>query len=627
MSTMNNAVNGLLNTMEKSKSTPWVRGLIQLLALSQSIQLTGWPANYKIQDGERFDFIVVGAGSAGAIVAARLSEVTHWKVLLIEAGGDPPPASVIPSMFATLAHTPYDWDYRAQLDKGTGQAHPNGVLFMARGKMLGGSSSSNYEIYSRGVPADYNEWNQIAPGWDWHTALHYFKKLEGMTDPSVLNDPRNAHLHSANGPVLISRPEPNAYFQEKNEIFLDALEQIGFKRVLENNGPDIFGASRPHFTFANGRRSSTAEAYLRGKNDRLNLRVAKFARAIKILIDPNTNDAYGVRVLLKSGNKINVYANNEVIVSAGSIDSPKLLMLSGIGPKEELQSLGIEVLSDLPVGKNLHDHAISGLTFAGQPGLETALQNVITIAELDSYPVPIQAGFFSLNTSEVNSDNIKPQFQIFNTHMGATAAPILVYGCKTVTNFDAQYCLSAANPNLYREIDMTQVVLLHPKSRGQVKLQSTNPLDDLIIEPGYFRDEDDVITFAEGVKFMTNIARTSYFKKVGGFIAQLDVAGCKGLKWGTDRYWRCYVKNAATSLLHPVGTCAMGPQGVVDERLRVHGISNLRVIDASVMPKITSGNTNAPTMMIGERSSDLIKEDYFGFEFATAQYNDVFSNI
>nr|XP_026490388.1 glucose dehydrogenase [FAD, quinone]-like [Vanessa tameamea] len=607
---LNVFVNNFLGFIQSVRDIPWLRWFLRFLALSQAIEPVGWPTSFPLKDGDSFDFIVVGAGSGGATVAARLSEIPQWKVLLLEAGGDPPAASVIPSLFATLAHTESDWDYTAQLDEGIGQSHPGGKIFMTRGKMLGGSSSNNYEIYARGVPEDYNEWSEVASGWDWNTVLYYFKKLERMTDPVVLSNPYNAKLHSTSGPVAISRPKANAVFEKINERVLNAYEEMGIKRVLENNGPEIVGASRPHFTFADGRRSSTAEAYLRPAQDRPNFFVTKFARVTNVLIDPLTNRAHGVRVMINSSEKIDVFANMEVILSAGSIDTPKILMLSGIGPSEILEPLHINVIIDLPVGKNLQDHSYTPLVFTGQRGIQTAIQNVFVASELDAYPTPTQTSFLKVNSSHYNDRRKKPNIQTFNIHVGATAAPIILYGCRTIINYDEDYCSSMSKANIYNEIDVTSVLLLHPLSRGQVKLRSNNPFDAPIIELGYYRNKKDVDLTVEAVKFMLRLTETSYYQKVGSKVVKLKVKGCEGLEYGTDAYWRCYVVNSVSSILHPVGTCAMGPDGVVDERLRVYNIKGLRIVDASIMPLIPSGNTNIPTIMIGEKAADMIKEDY-----------------
>lgn len=520
-----------------------------------------------------------------------------------------------PSLFVTLPHTKYDWDYIGYLDKDVGQAHRNGVIALTRGKMLGGTSSINYEVYMRGKPGDYDDWNKIAPGWNWNNVLHYFKKLEGMTDPTVFHDPKNAYLHSKKGPVLITKPQSlqnpqsNSYFIKQDEIYLNALQEIGIQKVLENNGPEIVGGSTLHYNIANGRRFSTAEAYLIPNKDRTNLYITKYARAIKVLIDPNENRAYGVKVLLKNGKTIKVYAKKEVIVSAGSVDTPKLLMLSGIGPREELEKFHIDTIADLPVGKNLQEHQVVLIVYTGERGLQTAVQNLLTIKELDTFPLPNQCAFFTLNNTGYCYKS-KPQFQLFNFHLAAGSSPLLKIFCTDELNFNDQYCSSLARVNDDRELDITTLVLLHPESRGQVTLQSQNPYDDPIIKYGFYSDRRDENTMVEGLKYLTRLVKTSHYRKVGGTIPKLNVTGCEGLQWGTDKYWHCYARNAVTSFLHLVGTCSMGPHGVVDEKLRVHGVKNLRVVDASIMPLIPSANTNVPTMMIGERASDLIKMDH-----------------
>lgn len=510
----------------------------------------------------------------------------------------------------TLPGTEYDWNVEAQFDKSIGQAHPSGILYYTRGKMLGGCSSTNFLIYSRGVPEDYEEWNRIAPGWDWENVLHYFKKLEGMTDSSVFKNPQNAYLHSTDGPVKVSRLVTLKSTAVIDNTRLDSYEEMGIQKVLENNGPEIEGASRPHFTFNNGRRSSTAEAYLRPAKDRPNLKVAKFATVTKILVDPHTLRANGVEVFT-ADKLIKIYSTKEVILSAGTINSPKILMHSGIGPREELSKFGIKALVDLPVGQNFHDHQTIPLIFQGKRGILSAVQNMVAAPQLDTLPVPIQAGFFRLNTSFSSYPNkYQPHFQFFNTYIGAAASVLLAIGCKTMTNYDPAYCWSLGRANAVNEIDSLLLVLMHPLSRGEIRLKSNNPMDDPIINLGYYRNEYDLLVAAEGVKFMNTLINTTYFKKVGGSLPRLSVSGCEYVPWGTDEYWKCYAKNTVASLLHGVGTCSMGRQGVVNERLRVHNVAGLRVVDASVIPKIPSGNTNAPVMMIGEKAADMIKADH-----------------
>lgn len=506
-------------------------------------------------------------------------------------------------MFTTLSHTEYDWDYGMKLDKNVGKGHNDQIVNLIRGKMLGGSSSINYELYARGEPRDYDRWEQVAPGWGWNSVLHYFKKLENMTDPSVTNSPYNSYLHSTEGPVKISRPLPNKNFQTINEIILKSFEEMGVQRTLEMNGVESLGVTLPHFTFAEGRRSSTAECYLKPTKDRPNLFIAKYTRALKVLIDPYTLNAYGVQLLTKSGKLVKVFAKKEVILSAGSIDTPKLLMLSGIGPKEELYKHDIDTLVDLPVGKNLHDHQFVPLIFSGKRGMSTIVQNLESIGELDAIPIPAQNAFINVENGEHR------QLQNFNVHIGALASPVIQLACEALS-YTRSFCASIGEANLRGAIDWSFLILLHPKSRGHVALKSSDPLDDPFIDAGFLRSEEDIRLLKKGLMFMQKLTKTSYYRYVRATLEKLDVPGCDKAKLDYDEYWRCFVMNTVGSLQHPVGTCAMGPEGVVNERLKVHGVSRLRVIDASVMPTIPGGNTNAPTMMIGEKGADMIKADY-----------------
>lgn len=514
-------------------------------------------------------------------------------------------------MFPLLQETEYDWKYRANLDKGIGLAHPDRIVPYTRGKVLGGCSSTNYLIYARGVPQDYEEWGKIAPGWSWDTVLPYFKKLEGMMDTTIFEYPENAYLHSPDGPVKISRPVTYSSTAFIDDIRLNSYEEMGIKRIIELNGPEIFGATRPHVNIFNGRRSNTAEAYLRPAKDRSNLKVAKYATVTRVLIDPQTLIAYGVEILKADKTLIKVYAKKEIILSAGVINSPKILLQSGIGPEEELRKHGIDYLLDLPVGKNFHDHQILLLPVKGKFGLNTAPENILAASRLDTVPIPLQSGLFRLNNSLFSyPSKLQPHFQFFNTYIGAAASPMIFVGCKTIVNFDNSFCSSLGKANALNEMDLILLVLLHPLSRGEVTLNSINYFDDPIINLGYYRNEYDLVVATEGLKYMSKLAKTSYFRKVDAKVAKLLVKGCDNFKWGSDEYWRCYAKNGVTSILHGVGTCRMGANGVVNERLMVHNVGRLRVVDASIIPKIPSGNTNTPVMMIGEKAADMIKIDH-----------------
>ncbi|XP_047516270.1 ecdysone oxidase-like [Pieris napi] len=601
-------VNNLLASETWESFLQWI---IRIFAVSQTIS-TDWPNSYEIKDGDSFDFIVVGAGSGGAVVATRLSEIYHWRVLLIEAGGDPPYGSVAPGLYHDLVRTEYDWDYDAFLDPEVGQAHPGGLIHYVRGKMLGGTSSINYQIYSRGVQEDYDGWNKVAPGWGWESAFKYFQKLENMTDYSVLGSPENAKLHSQQGPVAVSRPKILKY-EKIHRTVLNSFEELGLQTVLENNGPENVGMSTPHFNYANGRRSSTAESYLRPAMDRHNFYIAKFARVIKVHINPDNLEANGVRVILNSGEEVNISAKKEVILSAGTIDTPKILMLSGVGPQEVLKKFNINVLADLPVGKNMQDHQAVRIMFTGAESYKTDVP--IDLEALRIVTVPMQIGFMSLNSSYSTEFkhlyDERPQIQIINVRKPPTShIDVNIDNCQTMFNFDQEYCSSFSKAHIFKETDTISMLLLHPLSRGQVTIKSADPNDAPLIKLGYFSHPHDVLVAREGIKFLTGLVNTTYYKQFGSEVVKLRVKGCESLTWGSDEYWDCYIVNSVVSFLHPVGTCRMGPGGVVDERLRVRNILKLRVVDASVMPEEPSGNTNVPTMMIGEKAADMIKEEY-----------------
>lgn len=532
----------------------------------------------------------------------------------------------LPTAVPLLAHTEYDWDYLAVVGHKIGKAHPDSKISMTRGKMLGGSSSANYMIYSRGVPKDYESWNRVAPGWDWETVLHYFKKSEKMEDPLVFNNSYNAMLHSTDGPVRVSRPDSIKYFENINKVYLNSFEELGIKKILEINGPETLGVTLPHFTFFEGRRSSTSEAFLIPTKNRPNLSIAKYATVTKILIDPFTKRTYGIIVKLKSGKSISIYCKKEVIVSAGAIESPKLLMLSGVGPIEELSKVGIKSIADLPVGRNLQDHPFVPLVIQGQKGIQSAIQIPLSLTELANIPTAVQCGCIKINDSfdYGNDENIiqnkydirQPSHQFFNVYLGAGLGAGFYYFCRVLLSYDPRFCFSLGQSNMNREISLTIIVLLHERSRGTVTLRSNNPLDNPIIDLNYLNDKTDLTSFVKSIEYLAGLAKTSHFRKVDAKVAALDVTGCEDLVRETRKYWMCYVRNTVMTLFHPAGTCAMGSHGVVDGKLRVHGIKGLRVIDASIMPSMPSGNTNAPTMMIGEKGADMIKDYYL-----TSEYN------
>ncbi|XP_059047641.1 ecdysone oxidase-like [Achroia grisella] len=551
-----------------------------------TLQLTSYlfPPSTPIRNGSTFDYIVVGAGSAGSVIANRLTEDPNITVLLIEAGGDPPTASVLPGLMAYLKESQVDWNYTS-LEENAQRCHNNHVSDLTRGKMLGGCSSNNYMGYVRGDPNDYNTWAAITndQSWNYDNILPYFIKSENLLDQAILNSP-NRVFHGTKGYLNVTRHPSNSTHK-----YLKALKELGHNIVLDTNGNYTLGYAQPIFTAANNVRQSTAQSFLGTIKNRPNLYVVKNSLATKIIFDSFKN-AIGVKLVNESNKIITVKANKEIIISAGSINTPQLLMLSGIGPKEHLRNIGINVISDLPVGENLQDHAPALLVYTTE---KTKPKGPIDPHE---YPVPMTIGYVALNKSQTY-----PDYQAITLILDSSS---ILQFCAFTFNIDYNICQRLYEDSKGREVLLVICSKLNPKSRGRVFLQSVDPTKPPLIKLGAYSaytDIDDTIAYADD---FNRILGTKYFKSVN---AKLLAPNCLGLEQGSEEFWRCYIPCMTSSIYHYVGTCAMG--SVVDTRLRVSGVQRLRVVDGSVMPVITSGNTNAPIIMIAEKAADMIKQD------------------
>ncbi|XP_048482855.1 ecdysone oxidase [Plutella xylostella] len=553
----------------------------------------------QIQDGATFDFIIVGAGSAGGVLARRLSELPECRVLLLEAGEEPPLLSVAPGLLAFLPHTRWDWNYYTSDDHYSSQSQRGAAIPYTRGKMLGGTSSINYMLYVRGNPEDYNSWARDGfEGWDWKSVFPYFLKSEDMQSKELFRNATFARYHNTKGPLKVTQTRYPESQEVKRDIFLQAFSQIGIKPIVDYNGPEQLGVSRTYFTQSKQPltiRSSTAQTYIAPSKDRKNLVILKNTFAKKILIDSN-NMAYGVEADV-SGQIMRFYATEEVIASAGAFNTPKLLIASGIGAAEDLYDLGIDVVSDLPVGKELQDHVFLPLFFTGAKDISTALP----VLDAQALGFPSLNGFLSLHPGKK-----QPDIQILPLYYDL-ASPEFAFSCVYDFNFNDNICSSAVLANLKAELFSTLVILLHPKSRGEVKIRSLNSAPE--IYTGYFSNTEDLGTITAGIRRLLNLTETEYLKSFNSELVRLNLPACDGLTYLSDEYWECYALQTGTTLYHAAGTCAMGR--VVDERLRVYGVGGLRVVDASVFPSLPSGNTNAPTIMVAERAADLVKQEYY----------------
>ncbi|MCW5634619.1 MAG: GMC family oxidoreductase N-terminal domain-containing protein [Rubrivivax sp.] len=500
------------------------------------------------------DIVIVGAGSAGCVLAARLSEDPACRVTLIEAGGEADSDVVRqPSQWPLLWDREENWGYSTTAQRG----YALRSILCQRGKGLGGSSAINAMIVIRGDAHDFDHWRDLGnPGWGWRDVLPYFIRSEDH----VLGA---SAWHGAGGPLAVTAPtSPNPIAH----AFVDAAVACGHRRNPDFNGEHRDGAGLYHLSVRDGVRCSAAAAYLRPAMARPNLEVLTKARALRVALDGDR--AVGVDVF--DGLQVRrIDATQEVLVCAGAIDSPKLLMLSGIGDPAALQAHGIGVKHALPaVGRHLCDH----------PGAALALALKAPIPAQPSSNL-VEAGLFMKSARSSGGYATEIQFLVLPQAPGITAAR----GRSPAMAIVVQSC--------------------RPLSRGSVTLRSADPLDAPLIDPAYMTAPEDLALQIEGLREARRIAAA------GPLARHLTGELAPGLTATADADLERHIRGTGGCINHPVGTCRMGPgeDAVVNAELRVHGLLGLRVVDASVMPQITSGNTDAPTIMIAEKAADLIR--------------------
>nr|XP_021197544.2 glucose dehydrogenase [FAD, quinone] [Helicoverpa armigera] len=559
----------------------------------------------EVEKDEEYDFIIVGAGAAGCVLANRLSAFEQWKVLVLEAGTEQPDVSLVPGLATAMLGSSVDWGYTTMPDGRSCLARPGQACSWPRGKMMGGSSSINSFAYIRGNKLDYDHWAELGnDGWSYEEVLPYFKKSERNLNIEGLD----RKYHGVHGEQSVQRLP---YTDKPSLMLIEAFQERGIP-IRDYNAAYQVGAMKAQETSEDGERVSANNAFMQPiRYKRKNLTVRVKSEVTKILINKQ-KVAYGVKYV-KDGRAHRAYARKEVIVSGGSINSPKLLMLSGIGPKKHLSELNITVKQDLAVGENLHDHVtFNGIIVVLPNRTATTVSGDELLQELRDYkkmehkdgPLASQGPVNSISFIKTDPDLPAPdvQYQYLQLLVNEYASNMSLY--ESVNIFPPAY-YNGVSP---------RAMNLVPKSRGKLLLNPDDPNGKPLIYANYFADPSDFIPIIKGLKFFFTFEHTETFKRYGAYFLKKSLYPCEHYEWGTDEYIICMARAYTSSTYHPVGTCKMGPscddKAVVNPKLKVYGISRLRVIDASIMPVVNRGNTVAPTMMIAEKGAAFIIDEW-----------------
>lgn len=496
----------------------------------------------------------------------------------------------MPGTFPVIPLTAFDYNYTTVNDNRTSQYLKDNVVELTAGKMLGGSSALDHMIYVQGDPHDYDNWAEILgdSSWNYTNIIKYMKMQENLTDPGLLTT-SYASLHGTSGPIKLRRQTST-----ENDGILAAAVELGYDYVEDtSSATSTLGITEPLFSIDDQIRQSNADTYFTKTINRTNLCLTLYTTATRILFSNTT--AIGVEVVDSSGDVYVLYTNKEVIVSAGALNSPKLLMLSGVGPAAHLESLDISVVANLTVGENLLDHPSASLLYQ----MEADTSTIPPTNPLE-FPVPTTCLYGALTSSQTYPDY---QAIILRFPHDSTA---LVQLCTNSFKFKNSICDAAYAGSAGRRILYIVLNLMIPVSRGKLLLSSSDYTDDPIVYHGIYSDSEgyDLANMTQALAAINNFTTTSYFQSVNATL--LDPGMCSD--YTGSEYWECYALGMSATMWHYGGTCSMGT--VVDTELLVKGLTNLRVVDASVMPTMVSGNIKAAINMIAERAAAMVYDTW-----------------
>lgn len=518
----------------------------------------------------------------------------------------------VPNLQPFILNSTYTWNNYVEPNERASRAFKWGA-YWPTGKTLGGSSAVNSMLYVRGNRRDYDGWREQGNhGWSYEEVLPYFLKSEHNMQERIVNH-SHGRYHSQHGPLSVDRYRS---FDPIKSVIINAAAKLGYRRLIDVNADEHIGFVKAQGTLYNGERCSAARAFLSPIKKRKNLHVIKNAFATKLIIDGFT--VKGVRFEVKD-KKVAAFAKKEVILSAGTINSAKLLMLSGIGRRDDLEKFKIPVVKDLAVGENLQDHCVGiyGMQYNRSLAQSQTPQDLKD--SLDMYLRTRSGTLAGIGALDLlgftNTEYRHSQYPNIQYHFMAQRKRMIGYReILDSMGYRDDFIEQLLMANNQAQTLQVLVTLLNPKSRGSVTLRSKNPHVRPIIDSGYLRAQEDVETMISGLREFQRFFGTTDFQANEVQPLQANLPDCDIHPNNTDAYLRCYLSYFTSTIYHPVGTCKMGPpsdpDAVVDAELRVYGVSALRVVDASIMPTIVSGNTNAPTYMIAEKASDLIKDSW-----------------